>query len=57
MKRKITKILLEWKENQARRPLIITGARQAGKTYILRELGEKNYQNTKISFFYIFTNN
>ena len=46
MERKITAKLLAWKnKKQGRRPLLISGARQVGKTYILREFGEKNYRN------------
>jgi uncharacterized protein len=46
MKRKITEKLLAWKNNSERKPLILNGARQVGKTYILKEFGEQNYQNT-----------
>ena len=46
MKRKITDDLLRWKSNQtARKPLLLSGARQTGKTYTLREFGEQNYVN------------
>ncbi len=46
MKRKIMERLLTWKNNPERKPLILSGARQVGKTHILREFGEKNYKNT-----------
>lgn len=46
MKRKIMRTLIDWKKNTARKPLILNGARQVGKTYILREFGRNNYQNT-----------
>ena len=46
MKRKITQQLVEWKNSTARKPLILNGARQVGKTFILREFGRENYQNT-----------
>lgn len=42
MKRNVTTQLMKWKNNQNRHPLIIKGARQVGKTYILKEFG-KNY--------------
>lgn len=42
LKRKIDKYLLEWKNNSNRKPLIISGARQIGKTTSIREFG-KNY--------------
>jgi predicted AAA+ superfamily ATPase len=46
MRRKITKDLLVWKEKKSNRmPLLIYGARQVGKTYSIREFGEKHYQN------------
>ena len=43
MKRAIFKQLLAWKTSQRRKPLILQGARQVGKTYILKTLGEKEY--------------
>lgn len=46
MKRKITHQLVEWKNSSARKPLILNGARQVGKTFILREFGRENYKNT-----------
>lgn len=46
MKRKITQQLIEWKNSLARKPLILNGARQVGKTFILREFGRENYKNT-----------
>lgn len=45
MKRKIEEKLIEWKNKHDRMPLIMNGARQVGKTYILREFGEKYYKN------------
>lgn len=46
MKRKITEQLAAWKNSTKRKPLILNGARQVGKTYILREFGRENYNNT-----------
>ena len=46
MKRKITQQLIEWKYSPSRKPLILNGARQVGKTFILREFGKQNYKNT-----------
>lgn len=37
--------LEEWKEMADRKPLIIRGARQVGKTWIMKEFGKKNYEN------------
>ena len=45
MKRKVSSSLLEWKNNPKRKPLIINGARQVGKTYTVEEFGKENYQN------------
>lgn len=46
MKRLITKRLSDWKNNLNRKPLIVRGARQVGKTYTIKEFGEKNYKNS-----------
>ena len=45
MKRHITEHLLKWKNSPNRKPLILKGARQVGKTYILKEFGKNNYEN------------
>jgi predicted AAA+ superfamily ATPase len=45
MERKFTAQLLKWKNSDSRMPLIVTGARQVGKTYSLLEFGKTNYQN------------
>lgn len=45
MKRNIEQKLIEWKNKKDRKPLIINGARQVGKTYILREFGAQHYKN------------
>jgi hypothetical protein len=45
MKRFISEKLINWKNSKDRKPLILRGARQVGKTYILKEFGEKNYEN------------
>ena len=44
LKRKIFDKLLEWKNNTNKVAILIKGARQVGKTYIVRELG-KHYKN------------
>jgi len=46
MKRKIETELLEWKNDTFHKPLILHGARQVGKTYILRKFGDEHYVNT-----------
>lgn len=44
LKRAIYDKLIRWKESQNRRALCIIGARQTGKTTIIREFGKKNYK-------------
>ena len=44
MKRKIYDKLIEWKNNKDSKPLIITGARQVGKTYIINEFCSKEFE-------------
>lgn len=45
MKREIINDLIKWKESENRKPLIIHGARQVGKTYIVKQFGKENYDN------------
>ncbi len=45
LKRKIDQVLLEWKENQSRKPLIIKGPRQVGKTESILKFARENYSN------------
>ena len=44
MKRFILDELIKWKESKYRKPLILKGARQIGKTYILQQFGKENYE-------------
>lgn len=46
MKRKITETFIRWKEKKDRMPLLIHGARQVGKTHIIKEFAEKFYKNS-----------
>lgn len=48
MKRKIYKELLEWKRPPVRKPLLLQGARQVGKTYCLEKFGQKEFSNYHI---------
>lgn len=50
MIRKISEKLVAWKNNPKRMPLIINGARQVGKTYIIKEFAKDNFSN------YIYVN-
>ena len=45
MEREIIKDLIKWKESKNRKPLIVHGARQVGKTYIIKQFGKKYYDN------------
>ncbi len=45
MYRKAILQLYKWKENKHRKPLIIKGARQVGKTWLMKEFGNEAYQN------------
>ena len=49
MKRYIYNQLLSWKNKKDHKPLILNGARQVGKTYILREFGKNEYK--RMAFF------
>ncbi|WP_279209278.1 ATP-binding protein [Bacteroides nordii] len=44
MERKAIKQLENWKRREDRKPLIITGARQVGKTWLMKEFGAANYK-------------
>ena len=46
MERFILKKLLAWKNSPYRKPLILKGVRQVGKTWILKEFGRRYYENT-----------
>lgn len=45
MKRNIESKLLEWKADPKRKPLILRGVRQCGKTWALKDFGKKHYEN------------
>ncbi len=54
MYRKITRYLEMWKESKHRKPLILQGARQVGKTYSILEFGRTHYEN--VAYFNFETN-
>ena len=54
MYRKISDYLNQWKDSQYRKPLIVQGARQVGKTYAILEFGRQNYDN--VAYFNFQTN-
>lgn len=45
LKRKIDLYLEEWRRDEARKPLIVKGSRQIGKTESIRNFGAKHYEN------------
>lgn len=45
MKRKLLKLLLEWKNENASQSLLIKGARQVGKTYLIKEFGRQEFKH------------
>lgn len=54
MERKITRYLTAWKNSPYRKPLILQGARQTGKTYSILEFGREHYAN--VAYFNFETN-
>lgn len=54
MDRKVMSFLKEWKESKHRKPLILQGARQVGKTYSILEFGRIHYEN--VAYFNFETN-
>lgn len=46
MVRDITERLLKWKDSKRRKPLLLTGVRQCGKTYVLQDFGKRYFENT-----------
>ncbi|MBR4392619.1 MAG: AAA family ATPase, partial [Oscillospiraceae bacterium] len=54
MYRLIDDYLSQWKEDKYRKPLVIQGARQVGKTYAALEFGRKYYDN--VAYFNFQTN-
>ena len=53
MYRKVLDKLSEWKSSSRRKPLILKGARQVGKTWLMKEFGKQNYEKT---FYFSFEN-
>lgn len=51
MKRSLTKYLIKWKNRASRKPIILRGARQVGKTYLVEDFGKNHFNNyIKINF-------
>lgn len=45
MERQAYQKLLDWKKKKDRKPLILNGARQVGKTWLIKEFGSREYEN------------
>ena len=45
MKRNATEALIKWKNDEERKPLVLKGARQVGKTWLMKEFGKNHYEN------------
>lgn len=54
MRRKMMADLLLWKQDKNRKPLVLQGARQVGKTYALLAFGREHYEN--VAYFNFETN-
>ncbi|MDO4554968.1 MAG: AAA family ATPase [Lachnospiraceae bacterium] len=51
MERDIMNDLIDWKDAKDRKPLLLTGVRQCGKTYICKEFGERFFEDTAYFYF------
>ena len=52
LKRKIETVLQDWKKNPSRKPLVIKGVRQCGKTFSVQRFAKENYaHNVYIDFY------
>lgn len=45
MKRNAMENLVRWKNDEERKPMVLKGARQVGKTWIMKEFGRQYYEN------------
>lgn len=45
MKRLLYQNLFDWKNKENRKPLILNGARQVGKSWLVKEFGKNEYKN------------
>jgi predicted AAA+ superfamily ATPase len=51
MKRLIEELLIDWKKREDKKPLVIFGARQVGKSHTLLQFGKDHYENVAYFFF------
>ena len=52
MKRYVMQQLVAWKNKQNRKPLILKGARQVGKTWLMKEFGRQQFSKVAYVTFY-----
>ena len=52
MKGKIEQLFLQWKQNPDRKPLVVKGCRQCGKTYSVLSFARANYEHVSMLRFY-----
>ena len=45
LKRKAIEALIDWKSGEERKPMVLKGARQVGKTWLMKEFGQNYYEN------------
>lgn len=45
MKRNAMQDLVQWKNDEERKPMVLKGARQVGKTWIMKEFGRRYYES------------
>ena len=45
MYREIVKDLMKWRNSDKRKPLVITGMRQCGKTYVMQKFGKEAFES------------
>lgn len=51
VERDIMEKLVEWKDSEDRKPLLLTGVRQCGKTYVCKEFGKRYFKDTAYFYF------
>jgi predicted AAA+ superfamily ATPase len=45
LRRKAIQVLIDWKSSDARKPMVLKGARQVGKTWLMKEFGNNYYDD------------
>ena len=48
MKRNAIQDLISWKNDEERKPLVLKGARQVGKTWLMKEFGKNYYKSLSL---------